>query len=70
MAILLPRDSDLIIKELSEVNFLLTEHHAMAEKHPSDPLLALSLRQFEHRKKQLLKELHLSLSLYFTERAA
>lgn len=65
-----PRDSDLIINEITEVNALLSNHYAMVEKHPSDSLLSLSLRQFEHRKKQLLKELHLSLSLYFTELAA
>lgn len=67
---LIPRDTDAIISELNEVNQLLTNHHRMTGNHPTDPLLALSTQQFEHRKKQLLKELHLSLSVYFTEQAA
>lgn len=65
-----PRQPDTLVAELSELNSLLDKHRQMATKHPSDALLALSLKQYEHRRTQLLKELHLSLSLYFTEHMA
>lgn len=65
-----PRQPDTLVAELSELNSLLDKHRQMQEKHPSDALLALSLKQYESRRTQLLKELHLSLSLFFTEHMA
>ncbi|MBN8823990.1 MULTISPECIES: hypothetical protein [unclassified Spirosoma] len=62
-----PRHPDTLVAELSELNRLLANHRQMLAKHPSDSLLALSLKQYELRRTQLLKELHLSLSVFFTE---
>jgi hypothetical protein len=62
-----PRNPDTLVAELQVVNQLLMNHRAMQSKHPEDQLLSLSNQQFEHRRKLLLKELHLSLSVYFTE---
>lgn len=65
-----PRHPDIVAKELNDVNQLLQQHAEMLEKHPNDSLLRLSYEQFEYRKRQLLKELHLSLSLYFIGQVA
>ncbi|GAB2599372.1 hypothetical protein [Spirosoma areae] len=65
-----PRHPDTLVAELGELNRLLANHRQMQVKHPSDSLLALSLKQYEHRRTQLLKELHLSLSLFFTEQTS
>jgi hypothetical protein len=62
-----PRNPDTVIGELNEINQLLQNHETMLSKYPKDTLMAVSKQQFESRKKQLLKELHLSLSLYFTQ---
>ena len=58
---------DTLVAELSELNRLLANHRQMQAKYPTDALLTLSLKQYEHRRTQLLKELHLSLSVFFTE---
>ena len=65
-----PRHTDVAAKELNDINQLLQQHAKMLEKHPTDSLLRLSYEQFEYRKRQLLKELHLSLSLYFIGQVA
>ncbi|AXE20091.1 hypothetical protein DR864_21230 [Runella rosea] len=65
-----PRHPDVVAKELNDVNQLLQQHAEMVEKHPTDSLLRLSYEQFEYRKRQLLKELHLSLSIYFIGQVA
>lgn len=62
-----PRHPDILVAELDELNRLLANHRQMQIQHPTDALLELSLKQFELRRTQLLKELHLSLSLFFTE---
>ena len=62
-----PRNPDIVISELNEINQLLQSHETMLKKHPKDALMAISNQQFEFKKKILLKELHLSLSLYFTQ---
>ncbi len=65
-----PRHPDVVAKELNDVNQLLQQHAEMVEKYPTDSLLRLSYEQFEYRKRQLLKELHLSLSIYFIGQVA
>jgi hypothetical protein len=65
-----PRHPDIVAKELNDVNQLLQQHSEMLEKHSNDSLIWLSYDQFEYRKRQLLKELHLSLSLYFIGQVA
>ena len=65
-----PRHPDTLVAELGELNRLLANHRQMQTKHTSDALLDLSLKQYEHRRTQLLKELHLSLSLFFTNQVA
>ncbi len=62
-----PRNPDVIVAELQKVNQLLDNHRQMQVKYPDDALLNLSGQQFDYRRKLLLKELHLSLSVYFTE---
>ncbi|GAB3944501.1 hypothetical protein GCM10028805_12110 [Spirosoma harenae] len=62
-----PHHPDTLVAELDELNRLLANHRQLQAKYSSDSLLTVSLKQYEHRKTQLLKELHLSLSLYFIE---
>jgi hypothetical protein len=59
-----PRASELIIEELHDLNNLIADSKQLLLKHPDDKLLELAVRQDELRRKLLLKELHLSLSLY------
>lgn len=65
-----PRHPDTLVAELDELNRLLANHRQMQVKYPTDTLLTLSLKQYEYRRTQLLKELHLSLSLFFTEQVS
>jgi hypothetical protein len=59
-----PREPERIIQELHDLNKLIVDSKAISTKYPNDKLLALAIRQDEHRQRILLKELHLALSLY------
>ena len=59
-----PRQSQTIIEELHDLNQLIADSKRLLQTHPSDKLLLLAVKQDEQRQKMLLKELHLSLSLY------
>lgn len=58
------RDVETIIEELHDLHDLIGHTRRTLDKFPHDSLLGLALKQDEFRKKQLLRELHLSLSLY------
>ncbi len=59
-----PRNPDVIIQEINELNHLIEHTQATLRQFPEDKLLQIALQQDLHRKKNLAKELHLSLSLY------
>ena len=59
-----PRNPDVIIQEINELNHLIEHTQATLRQFPDDKLLQVALQQDLHRKKNLAKELHLSLSLY------
>lgn len=59
-----PRNPDVIIQEINELNHLIEHTQAMLRQFPNDRLLEVALQQDQYRKKNLAKELHLSLSLY------
>ena len=59
-----PRNPDVIIQEINELNHLIEHTQATLRQFPEDKLLEVALQQDLHRKKNLAKELHLSLSLY------
>lgn len=59
-----PRESAHIIDELHDLNQLINSTKQLIVKYPGDKLMALTLRADEYRREMLLKELHLSLSLY------
>jgi|GEM_PF-6686888 len=58
------RDVESLIEELHDLNELILHTQQTLGKFPGDSLLSLALKQDEHRKKRLLKELHESLSHY------
>lgn len=59
-----PRQPDLIIREISELTKVIDHTGEMTRQFPTDNMLKLASQQDEYRKKQLLKELHLSLTIY------
>jgi hypothetical protein len=59
-----PRNPDVIIEEINELNRLIEHTQVALRQFPDDKLLEVALQQDLHRKKNLAKELHLSLSLY------
>lgn len=59
-----PRDSDSIISELNELNQVIENTQKLSLQFPEDKMLKVALQQDQHRKKNLAKELHLSLSIY------
>ena len=59
-----PRKPELIIREIGELMKIIDHTKEMLVQFPTDNLLKLASEQDENRKKQLLKELHLSLTLY------
>jgi hypothetical protein len=62
-----PRNPDTIIRELNDLSRLSENTHATLQQFPDDRLLQLALRQDEHRKRSLMKELHQSLTAYLHE---
>lgn len=59
-----PRNSDKIILEINELNQVIENTEKLLQEFPQDKLLQAALQQDQHRKRNLAKELHLSLSLY------
>jgi len=59
-----PRDPDTIIREINDLNQVILQSEQLLKKFADDELMQLALKQDQHRKKRLAKELHLSLSLY------
>ncbi len=59
-----PREAETIIEELHDLNELITQSKKLLVNYPTDKLMALAVSQDEYRRRQLLKELHLSLSVY------
>lgn len=59
-----PRNPDIIIREINDLNQIISQSEQLSQQFPADGLLQLALKQDQHRKKQLAKELHLSLSIY------
>ena len=59
-----PRNPDIIIQEINELNHLIEHTQSTLRQFPDDKLLQVALQQDQHRKKNLAKELHLSLYLY------
>jgi len=59
-----PRNPDVIIQEINDLNHLIEHTQVTLRQFPNDKLLQLALQQDQHRKKNLAKELHLSLSIY------
>lgn len=55
-----PRNSDTVILELNDLNRLIENTTETIRQFPNDQMLQLALRQNEHRKQSLLKELHQS----------
>lgn len=65
-----PRNTNIIIEELHDLNMVIEQAKKLAEKYPDDFAIQVILQQDQQRRKQLMKELHLSLSFYFYEQAA
>ncbi len=65
-----PRNTNIIIEELHDLNIVIEQAKKLVEKYPNDFAIQMMLQQDEQRRKKLLKELHLSLSFYFYEQAA
>lgn len=59
-----PRDPDTIIREINDLNQVISQSEQLLKKFPDDELLQLALKQDQQLKKKLAKELHLSLSIY------
>ncbi|MCU0392896.1 MAG: hypothetical protein MUE81_17440 [Thermoflexibacter sp.] len=59
-----PRKPELIIREINELMKVIEHTQSMMSQFPTDRLLQLASEQDQFRKKQLMKELHLSLMLY------
>lgn len=59
-----PRHPDIIIREINELNRVIEHSQEKIRSFPNDKLLPIALEQDQYRKKQLAKELHLSLSIY------
>lgn len=59
-----PRDPDTIIREINDLNQVISQSEQLLKKFADDELMQLALKQDQQRKKRLAKELHLSLSLY------
>lgn len=59
-----PRNPDIIIREINDLNQLIEHTQVTLQQFPDDKLLQIALQQDLHRKKNLAKELHLSLSIY------
>lgn len=62
-----PRNPDTVIRELNDLNRLIEYTTETIRQFPNDQVLQLALRQDEHRKQSLLKELHQSLTVYLHE---
>ncbi len=59
-----PRESTMVINELHDLNQLIASTKHLLAQYPTDKLTTLALRADEQRREVLLRELHLSLSLY------
>ena len=59
-----PRQTDVIVRELNDLNRIIEHTKETLIKYPEDKLLQIALQQDEFRKKNLAKELHLSLSIF------
>lgn len=59
-----PRKTDIIVRELNDLNRVIEHTQETLKKFPEDKLLLVALQQDEYRKKNLAKELHLSLSIF------
>jgi len=59
-----PRNPDVIIREINDLNRIIEHTQETLIAFPNDKLLQTALQQDQFRKKNLAKELHLSLSIY------
>ncbi len=59
-----PRNTDQLISEIYSLTRSIDESRKMSNRYPNDWLMELTTQHDQERKQQLLKELHLSLSLY------
>lgn len=59
-----PRNPDIIIREINDLNHIIEHTQVTLRQFPDDKLLQIALQQDLYRKKNLAKELHLSLSIY------
>jgi hypothetical protein len=59
-----PRKTEIIVRELNDLNHLIEHTEEALRKFPEDRLLQTALIQDQMRKKNLAKELHLSLSIF------
>lgn len=59
-----PRNPDIIIREINDLNRIIEHTQKTLLAFPDDKLLQTALQQDGYRKKNLAKELHLSLSIY------